>query len=102
MVRAIEALPIPAPALILDPQLLFKIRLICSSQWEDNVRTDTSSAGLLGKVISIPFGVHAWRVHAAPKIGAREAAVALLHVLSQIFGRAPHRVASKHAESLEK
>ena len=69
VVRAIEVLPVPAPAIRSDPHFFAKIRLVRGLQWEDNVRSDTSKAWLLGEVVGIPLGVEAWRIHAASKVG---------------------------------
>jgi hypothetical protein len=69
-------------------------------RWEDYVRPDTSSTSLLWKVIGIVFRIETRRIRTATEIIFREAAIALLHILSQVLRRASHCVASEHAEAL--
>lgn len=100
MVGAIEILAVPAPVVPLDVHFI-KVQVVSGLQWENYVGPNTTRARLIGKVVGIIYGIHAWRVHAASKIGFCEASIALLHIFAQILGRASHRVTGKHTETLQ-
>jgi hypothetical protein len=79
VVRRVQRLPVPA------------LR-------EYDVGANAAQARLVGEMVGVVLGVHARRVRTAAPIWRHVAAVALLHVLAQAFGRAPQGVSGEHTE----
>lgn len=73
-------------------------RLPVPTLWEDDVGANAAWTRLIGEMVGVVLGIHAWRVRAAAPIWRSVAAVALLHVLAESFGRTPQWVPSEHAE----
>jgi hypothetical protein len=49
-------------------------------------------------MVCVSLRIQTWRKRVPSEIWFSKTAVALLHLLSQVLGRASHRVASKHTE----
>jgi hypothetical protein len=70
MIRRVQRLPIPA-------------------LWEDDVGANAAGARLVGKMVGVVLGIHAWRIRTAAPVWRRIAAVALLHIFAKAFAGTP-------------
>ena len=87
-----------------QPEGRFGPALGCSSNQgllrKYDVGPNPADARLFRQVVGVPLGIETgWRP-AAAKVGLGIAAVALLHLVTQILGRAPAGIAGEHAEAL--